>query len=148
MFNRKLKTKLPQLVIKSRDANVRKKDSKAKAKNKRYADSRRGAKPSKIKPGDKVLIKQKVHNKLDTPFCPIPGTVLYKKGSMITAQHQDRTITRDVSHFKLVENPGSTQPVHRPQQNYSPKQPVRQHKSPPILRRSVRKRFKPKRFDD
>ena len=150
MFNRKMKTKLPQFMEKSKDARIRKKDTKAKAKNKWYADHRRGAKPSRIKPGDKVLIKQKVQNKLDTPFCPIPGTVLLKRGSMITAQHQDRKVTRDISHFKLVENPVSTQPSHlySHQHKYAQNQPVRQHKNPPILRRSERKCFKPKRFDD
>ncbi|XP_064104985.1 uncharacterized protein LOC135214540 [Macrobrachium nipponense] len=93
MLNRKMKTTLPQIITKSRDTRVRKRDTKAKAKNKWYADSRRRAYPCRFKPGDQVLIKQRIHNKLDMPFCPIPGTVVSKKGS---STHEGKTFIKKI----------------------------------------------------
>ncbi|XP_053390578.1 uncharacterized protein K02A2.6-like [Mercenaria mercenaria] len=104
MFNRKMKTKLPQFSVFRKDKYVRERDTKAKMKNKRYADIRRKTKYSTIKPGDKVLVKQNIRNKLDTPFSSSVGKVIPRKGSMVTVQHNDRTITRDISPFKPVNS--------------------------------------------
>lgn len=62
------------------------------------------AKQSVTKPGDTVLVKQPKKNKLTPPFNPKPGTVLERKGSMVTVHHGDRTVTRDASHFKRISD--------------------------------------------
>ena len=73
-----------------------------KMKRKLYSDKKPGAKSSQAKTGDTVLVKQPKQNKLTPPFNPKPGTVIEKKGSMATVRHGDRTVTRDVSHFKEI----------------------------------------------
>ncbi|KAH3839219.1 hypothetical protein DPMN_112644 [Dreissena polymorpha] len=78
-----MKTKLPQFSAPpSRNRKyVEERDTKVKQKNKYYADKRNKA--SALRPGDKVLVKQQVRNKLDTPFSPVPGSVVSRKGSMV-----------------------------------------------------------------
>lgn len=51
-----------------------------------------------------MLVKQSIKNKLTPHFNPNPGTIIQKKGSMLTARYGGKTITRDVSHFKLVSD--------------------------------------------
>ena len=97
MFNRTMKTLLPQF-----SEHVRKRDSEAKLKRKLYSDKKMGAKQSVTKPGDTVLVKQPKKSKLTPPFNPKPGTVLERKRSMVTVQHGDRTVTRDASHLKWI----------------------------------------------
>lgn len=102
MFNRPVKTLLPQFSVKRKDKQIRKRDVDAKLKRKLYSDKRTGAKQSNAKPGDTVLVKQPKKNKLTPPFNPNPGTVVKTKGSMVTAQHGGKMITRDASHFKRI----------------------------------------------
>ena len=104
MFNRPMKTLLPQFSVKRNDEHVRKRDTEAKLKRKLYSDKKMGAKQSVTKPGDTVLVKQPKKNKLTSPFNPKPGTVLERKGSMVTVHHGDRTVTRDASHFKRISD--------------------------------------------
>ncbi|XP_053403127.1 uncharacterized protein K02A2.6-like [Mercenaria mercenaria] len=137
MFNRKMKTKLPQFSVFRKDKYVRERDTKAKMKNKRYADIRRKTKYSTIKPGDKVLVKQNIRNKLDTPFSSSVGKVIPRKGSMVTVQHNDRTITRDISHFKPVNS-----------FNDSDQRKSSSDADGTSLRKSGRKRRPPRRFID
>ena len=77
LYNRKLKTKLPQ-IIPNKDTDEQKRtreihDSK-KLKQKEYFDKRRNAKPRSVNVGDQVLVKQ---NKSTTkpPFDPVPWRV-------------------------------------------------------------------------
>lgn len=101
-----MKTPLPQFSVKYNDRSIRKKDTDAKEKRKEYADKKKqqktGAKRSKIRIGDPVLVKQPKLNTLTPPFNPKPGVILEKKGSMATVRHNDRNVTRDASHFKLI----------------------------------------------
>ena len=60
-------------------------DAEQKSKIKAYAYSKLGTKPSDIKPGDTVLVRQPKKNKLSTLFNPEPLVVKEKKGSMVTA---------------------------------------------------------------
>ena len=159
MFNQKMKTKLPQFSVPLNDDNIRKRDTEAKQKNKRYADNRRNAKTSGLKPGDSVLVKQPIKHKLDTPFNPTPGKVVSRKGSMITVKHNDRLLTRDCSHFKAVDTSAdrniSVQHANAPTKAEKPpllqkaRTSVQQRTSdaddPMPLRRSWRKRVQPKR---
>lgn len=64
LFNRKIKTKLPQFSIKSNNRHIRERDTNATYKNKLYTDYRRKSKPCKLKRGDSVLVKQRLWNKL------------------------------------------------------------------------------------
>jgi len=77
-------------------------DAEQKSKIKAYADSKLGTRPSNIKPGDTVLVKQKKKNKLSTPFNPEPLVVEEKKGSMVTASDGFKSITRNSSMFKII----------------------------------------------
>ena len=65
LFNRKVWNKLPQLMPKVSDKQLRETDhkAKAKAKMKNYADTKRRVKPSSLSVGDTVLIRQPKHNK-------------------------------------------------------------------------------------
>jgi len=141
MFDRKMKTKIPRFSVPPSHYRkyVKQRDAKTKQKNKQYADSRNKAKPSTLRPGDKVLVKQQVRNKLDTPFSPIPGNVVSRKGSMITVRHKDRTLTRDASHFKPVLDLPPSRADNVDLQETAVKQP---------LRRSVRERKPPRKYDN
>ena len=107
---RKLKTTLPEFAspaparhqIIPETQNLAQRDAEQKKKIKAYADQKLGARESKIKLGDTVLIKQPKTNKLSTPFSPAPLVVEEKKGSMVTASDGHKTITRNSSMFKVV----------------------------------------------
>ncbi|KAK3720930.1 hypothetical protein QZH41_014537, partial [Actinostola sp. cb2023] len=68
---------------------------------------RQHEKESDIKPGATVLVRQPRASKLSTPFDPKPLVVKETKGTMITASNEQRTVTRNSSHFK--NTPGGTQ---------------------------------------
>lgn len=136
-FGRPMGTKLPSLPAKQKKKASQKKvkmnDAKAKEKMKVYADKRRNARDSNLKVGDRVLVQQEKRNKLSTPFDPRPYEVIDKKGSMITAQREDKKITRNSSKFKTVLNPpdlpGTTdqeidiQPASLPEENPTEPEP-------------------------
>ena len=66
LFSRNIKTRLPQITVKSSDMKLRDTDKIKKAKMKTYADERNSAKKSKLTTGDKVLVQQPKENKLTT----------------------------------------------------------------------------------
>lgn len=106
---RKLRTKIPQQQSptsqeKELDDKARKNDNSQKEKMKKHADKTNHAQPNKIVVGDKVLVKQKKHNKLTTPFDPKPYKVVEVKGSMVVAEREDHQITRNSSHFKVIKS--------------------------------------------
>jgi transposase InsO family protein len=71
LFNRLVKTKLPQVATVSEsevDTAVRMKDQHAKAKMKEYADTKRKAKPHSIQIGDMVLLRQKKQNEFSMTY--------------------------------------------------------------------------------
>ena len=70
---------------------------------KAYADKHRHVKESDIKTGDRVLVKNQQQGKLVPFYDPSPYVVMKRKGSQITARHNTKTITRDVSHFKKIQ---------------------------------------------
>ena len=77
-------------------------ETEQKSKIKAYADSKLGTKPSKLKPGDTVLLRQPKKNKLSTLFNPEPLVVKKKKGSMVTASDILKSITQNSSMFKVI----------------------------------------------
>ena len=78
-------------------------DDRAKLKMKTYADAKVRAKTSSINIGDTVLARQRKHNKLSTRFDPLPFRVVRTNGTMITARRNGKYISRNVSHFKVVD---------------------------------------------
>ena len=88
---------------------IRQADATRKEKMKEYADKCSNAKSTGLSVGDKVLIKQSKQNKMSTPFKPEPLQITHQKGSMITAQNGERTLTRNSSLFKKLP---SDIPVH------------------------------------
>lgn len=94
--------------MKNRKTEIRKQDEKRKQQMKYYADKRNNAKQSHLKEGDKVIVKQKKHNKLSTPYEIEPLEIIAKKGSMITATNNNKTVTRNSSSFKEVK---PTEPI-------------------------------------
>ena len=100
---REIRGKIPQFNLSSEEnPEVRQKDALAKQKMKMYADKRANAKPSPIREGDPVLLRQEKKNKLNTPFQGIPYTVFQKKGSMVEAERttDGRMVTRNTKDFK------------------------------------------------
>lgn len=60
------------------------------------------AKPSNLKLGDTVLVKQDKRDSFDIPFKPTPYEVSDMNGTMITAENDEHKITRNSSCFKNV----------------------------------------------
>lgn len=122
MFGRKLKDKLPGLLIHSSKIleEVQDRDRVQKMKGAEYADRRRRAEPSDIKEGDVVVTKRvQKDNKLSTSFDPEEYIVLSRSGSDVTLKSKEggRVIHRNVSHLKkLVSdencNPDQQEPGH------------------------------------
>ena len=75
-----------------------------KAYMKQLADLRNHASLSEVQEGDKVLVRQQKTNKLSPPFSTKSYEVTKRKGSLVTAQHGDHQVTRNVSCFKRVGN--------------------------------------------
>ena len=105
MFGRKLQHPLPQIPVNQPSKSIddlTKRDFKAKEKAAEYANNRRRATDRTVNIGDQVLVKQRKKNKLSTSFDIVPFIVTEIKGSMITvkALNSDRTLTRNISHFK------------------------------------------------
>ena len=59
LFNRPLKTRLPQMLKPVIDPELRQKDSESKATQKQYKDAKKTVQPHNINVGDDVLIQQK-----------------------------------------------------------------------------------------
>ena len=105
LFNRKIKTKLPQVSTKRNsdiDRTVQKNDERAKEK---HANKRSRARVSNIRVGDTMLIRQRKQNKWPTKFDPFPFIVVRRKGTMITTSRNGKYISRNVSHFKKINSP-------------------------------------------
>ena len=158
LFNRKVRNKLPQIESASPDKGdrVQQKDNEAKEKMKEHADTKRRAHQSQLKVGDIVLVSQKKENKFSMQFDPSPFRVVMKRGSMITAVRNGKYITRNVSHFKVIDTSiddmdsvGSdiedeVEDIDPPDRDDTNAQP--QIMDSPTLRRSTRNRCPPRRF--
>ena len=111
LFNRTIRGKLPVLKkrVVRRHGEAKEMDEKRQSyNNKRYSDKRRHAKKSSIRIGDSVLIRQEKRNKLTANFNSQPYTVTSRKKSEITATSKHgHTVTRNVSHCKLIPRTAS-----------------------------------------
>ena len=106
LFNRVIRTKLPQPTTSSQPLNkhavARENDQKFKTQMKKYADQRRHTKKILISVGDLVIYKQEKKNKFSTKFNPLPYKVIKVNGSTITVQRNSHQITRNISYFKRI----------------------------------------------
>ena len=107
MFSRKLRTKLPYLPDTETDKiGVEDRDSLEKEKGKQYADMKRGAVPSDIVRGDRVLLEQRHKDKLSTWFETEPYTVTNKYGNQVILKPGDDRnghIKRNITHVKKYQ---------------------------------------------
>lgn len=108
MFNRKLRTKLPQIDELSRpllDEEIREQDGYAKHQNKVYIDRKRAAKESELGVGDTVLLRQKTVNKFSTPFSSNPYTLIAKNGNSCTVERNGVRYKRNSTFVKKYNPP-------------------------------------------
>jgi len=113
LMRRKLCDKLPRVEF-SKDRTteaywqqlLRERDSRAKLRQKEYADRTRGAKHSNIEEGDKVLLKQTRENKLSPNYEPEPYTVTRKDGNAVILQDTNgNNKMRNIAHMKKFVDP-------------------------------------------
>ncbi|XP_044170588.1 uncharacterized protein K02A2.6-like [Acropora millepora] len=104
LLKRPVRNKLPQVNHIDPVAEiVRERDSSQKLKMKARADNKANVKPCNISLGEAVLVKSPFSaSKGGTVYGPTPMTVVSKKGSMITAEGDNRTVTRNSSFFKII----------------------------------------------
>lgn len=153
LFNRNIRTKLPEITVKVKDKRLRERDKCKKIKMKIASDTRKNAKKCYLKRGDTVLVKQQKRNKITAPYNHKPYEITNKKGSMITAEREGHRITRDSSFFKHVKNaepvnpPGSKETFSKNNEE-DDKDSVIVEENIPELRRSNRERRPPSYLKD
>ena len=91
LFNREIRTKLPQCTPKPMATHHEnaKRNVAAKEKMQKHYDQRMKVKDSVFTAGDKVLLKRKKENKLSTLYSRTEYTVQKKKGSAVTVRNPD-----------------------------------------------------------
>ena len=110
MFRREIRTKLPELNEDiDTDLTDRDRDAEQKQLGKDYADSRRQAKPSTIRRGDRVLMEQPKKDKLSTRYGQSPLTVINRSDSKITVESDDgKKFVRNPTHLREFIPPTPT----------------------------------------
>ena len=113
LFNsRKYKTRLPTPTNKTilvYDKEVRQNDMDSKKRMKQRADSKKHVKESAIKVGDKVLCQQKQLRKHTSAYSSEIMRVIKRKGSLVVARGETKTITRHITFFKKVTDDFNTE---------------------------------------
>ncbi len=108
LFNRKIQGTLLELTTKEvidKHKEAKENIDKRKNINKKYYDVKKRTKASNIKEGDLLYVsKNHAVNKLSPRFNPEKFTVIKIKGATVVARNDRRTITRNVSHFKLMKS--------------------------------------------
>ena len=110
MFHRKIKTKLPELPSSdnlTHDEEIRDRDRLRKEKGREYSDYTRSAKPSNIKVGDSVLLRQKKQDKLSTPFKPIPMSVISKSPEGVVYKRNSTQLKRYYERESSIQIPAN-----------------------------------------
>ena len=83
---------------------ARRNDDLAKEKMRKEYDTRMRARKCAISVGSSVLIKLNRTDKTTPAWDPVPYTVTHVKGSLVTAQRPNHTMTRNSSFFKLFRH--------------------------------------------
>ena len=153
-MNRKLKTKIPEVLKKKSDRKLKKRDRQMKEKAKVYADKYRKARDSEIEVGDKVLLRQQ-HDKLSTNFNPEPCSVIDKVGNAVTVQKGEQIMRRNSSHMKKFNESQDVTNNHLPEQDSQgevtppPESNVHDQSSQSVTpRRSSRTSVPPRKLND
>ena len=102
LFGRPIKIRLPQVMTQPKDDTIlRRNDADAKLRMKSYAERKPNVKRNTIE-GELVLLRNNEKNKQLPSYDPRPYQVVGRKGSMITAARDFRTVTRNSSFFKPI----------------------------------------------
>ena len=96
LFNRDIRTKLPNLITNINSVKHR------------QLDNKHNAKPSNIAIGDTVFVRQNEGTKFTTRYQSRPYKVTQRKGNRVTAGRNGKYITRNVSFFKKYEHAANT----------------------------------------
>ncbi|XP_033127671.1 uncharacterized protein K02A2.6-like [Anneissia japonica] len=113
LFERKKNTTLPHISDTVQSDAIEAADRKSKEKMKENADMKRRTKPSQLKEGNTIILKNTAEQgKLITPYKPLPYTITNMKGSMITAERQGHKITRNSAHAKQLQTETERQMAH------------------------------------
>lgn len=108
MFNRELRTKLPELRRGGGIVNesTRDRDWKTKLMGKQYSDQKRGAIDKELKPGDTVLLKNvKTSGKLAPNFESTPYLLTRKEGKEVTVSSGEGAVySRNSAHVKAYNS--------------------------------------------
>ena len=80
-------------------------NTRKKAIMEKYTDWRWHVKIPDMKEGDVVSLKQPVKNKSTPRYKPEPLVVTKVKGTSVEARNRNKSVTRNISHFKPVEMP-------------------------------------------
>ena len=100
--NRTFSTRVPEIPVILEDRCIRHKDKLNKYKMKKYAEIHSKIRRNEIKVGDTVLVKNSRNAKSDPYYDPVPYVVISKNGTMVTASHENRRITRNSMWFKVI----------------------------------------------
>lgn len=100
VFSRNVKTTIPAVIDSKPNEEMEFTNQQKKSKQKEYADKKRHTKPHNFSAGDLVLCKQQKSDKYTTPYEKEPYKITQIIGSQITAENQNKTITRNSSFFK------------------------------------------------
>ncbi|KAK3748546.1 hypothetical protein QZH41_001374 [Actinostola sp. cb2023] len=155
LFNREMKSKLPQLgdsPSTHMHTEAREKDSETKQNRADYADAKRWAKENDIAPVDRVLLKQRKEKKLSTTFRDEQYEVASTCGSEVVVTSPEgvdyrRNVTEVKKYFKDSEGQDLTSktalgPLTSNEEKYNtngelpsvPTRPVRERRSPEHLK--------------
>ena len=112
-----------------RTKQLLKRDAEQKAKSKRHADTFNHARMSKIDVGDTVLLKRRQNNKFQSPYDPVPFTVIQRFGNKVIIKRQNQIFHRNVSLVKLLPKPARPNSEHSkiPVKSKSPQRTTKQH---------------------
>ena len=139
LMGRKLRDKLPRVEFSKDRATeaywqqlLRERDTRAKLRQKEYADRTRGAKHSDIEEGDKVLLKQTSENKLSPNYEPEPYIVTRKDGNAVIIQDTNgNNKMRNIAHMKKFVDPGTVDKGEIVPQPHLAEQPVQPEQDQP-----------------
>lgn len=100
VFSRNVKTTIPAVIDSKPNEQMEFTNQQKKSKQKEYADTKRNTKPHNFSAGDLVLCKQQKNDKYTTPYEKELYKITQIIGSQITAENQNKTVTRNSSFFK------------------------------------------------
>ena len=148
LMGRELRGKLPQLEETPSNILIEAKenDAKMKTKTKAYADKRFHCKPSSIKKGDFVILKQKKKNKLSANFSSTFYLVKERQGPVVILLHNGKEIMRNIHLIKKV--PKSVVDIHEEDDELECSTDEQGNPHQPPVRRSRRNHHSPERYGE